>query len=99
MILHFSQIVCRSVIFNTKESWTDPLPHAHQESDGCFLVFQAAIIVEVEGERVTIGPREFCGFPRGTYHQVLKVQAMAVQPIRPGRCCLVIIRTIGTNLL
>jgi len=59
--------------FNTKEGWTDPLPHAHQESDGCFLVFQGTIIVEVEGERVTIGPREFCGFPRGTYHQVLEV--------------------------
>ncbi len=59
--------------FNTKEAWTDPLPHAHQESDECFLVFQGAIIVEVERERVTIGPREFCGFPRGTYHQVVEV--------------------------
>ena len=59
--------------FNTKEDWTDPLPHAHQESDECFLVFRGAIIVEVEGERVVIGPREFCGFPRGIYHQVVKV--------------------------
>jgi hypothetical protein len=59
--------------FNTMEAWTDQLPHAHQESDECFLVFQGAIIVEVEGERVTIGPREFCGFPRGTYHQVVEV--------------------------
>jgi len=59
--------------FNTEEAWTDPLPHAHQESDECFLVFQGTIIVEVEEERVTIGPREFCGFPRGTYHQVVEV--------------------------
>jgi mannose-6-phosphate isomerase-like protein (cupin superfamily) len=59
--------------FNTKEGWTDPLPHAHQESDECFLVFRGTIIVEVEGERVTIGPREFCGFPRGAYHQVVEV--------------------------
>jgi len=59
--------------FNTKEDWTDPLPHAHQESDECFVVFQGAIVVEVEGERVTIGPREFCGFPRGIYHQVVEV--------------------------
>ena len=60
--------------FNTKGAWTDPLPHAHQESDECFLVFQGTIIVEVEGERVTIGPREFCGFPRGSYHQVVEVR-------------------------
>jgi mannose-6-phosphate isomerase-like protein (cupin superfamily) len=59
--------------FNTQDGWTDPLPHAHQESDECFLVFQGSIIVDVEGERVTIGPREFCGFPRGTYHQVVEV--------------------------
>ena len=58
---------------NSKEAWTDPLPHAHQESDECFLVFQGTMIVEVEGERVTIGPHEFCGFPRGTYHQVVGV--------------------------
>ena len=30
-------------------------------------------MVEVEGERVSIGPREFCGFPRGTYHQAVEV--------------------------
>lgn len=62
------------IYFNTKEGWTDPLPHAHQEGDECFLVFQGTIIVEVEGERVTIGPCEFCGFPRGTYHQVVEIQ-------------------------
>jgi mannose-6-phosphate isomerase-like protein (cupin superfamily) len=59
--------------FNTKETWTDPLPHAHQESDECFLVFQGTIIVEVVGERVAIGPREFCSFSRGTFHQVVQV--------------------------
>ena len=59
--------------FNTNEAWTDPLPHAHQESDECFLVFQGTIIVDVEGEQVTIEPQEFCGFPRGTYHQVVEV--------------------------
>jgi len=36
-------------------------------------VLQGTIIVEVEGERVAIGPREFCGFPRGTYHQIVEV--------------------------
>lgn len=60
--------------FNTQEGWTDPLPHAHQESDECFLLLQGTIIVAVEGERVTIGPREFCCIPRGIYHQVVEVR-------------------------
>ena len=58
---------------NTEEGWTDALPHAHQESDECFIVLQGSIVVEVEGERFTIGPREFCCFPRGMYHQVVEV--------------------------
>lgn len=61
------------IYFNTKEGWTDPLPHAHQESDECFLVLQGTLIFEVEGERVTIGPHEFCAFPQGTYHQTVEV--------------------------
>lgn len=31
--------------FNTMEGWTDPLPHAHQESDECFLVLQGTLIL------------------------------------------------------
>lgn len=58
---------------NTEEGWVDHLPHAHQESDECFIVLQGSIAVEVEGERFTIGPREFCCFPRGMYHQVVDV--------------------------
>jgi mannose-6-phosphate isomerase-like protein (cupin superfamily) len=58
---------------NTYEGWIDSLPHAHQESDECFIVLQGSIIVEVEGERFTIGPREFCCFPSGVYHQVVAV--------------------------
>jgi mannose-6-phosphate isomerase-like protein (cupin superfamily) len=58
---------------NTQEAWSDPLPHAHQASDECFIVLRGRITVEVEGERFTIGPREFCCFPRGVYHQVIAV--------------------------
>ncbi len=75
--------------FKTQEGWTDPLPHAHQESDECFLVFQGMILVEVEGERVTIGPREFCGFPRGIYHQVVEV--------RPPVECLILRSPTGSD--
>jgi mannose-6-phosphate isomerase-like protein (cupin superfamily) len=58
---------------NTQEAWSDPLPHAHKESDECFVVLKGSIIVEVEGERFTIGPREFCCFPQGVFHQVIAV--------------------------
>ena len=62
---------------NTEEEWVDPLPHAHQESDECFIILRGSVVVEVEGERFTIGPREFCCFPRGVYHQVVSVQTPA----------------------
>ena len=58
---------------NTTEEWADATPHAHQESDECFIVLKGSLIVEVEGERFTIGPREFCCFPRGVYHSIIKV--------------------------
>lgn len=58
---------------NTTEAWRDPIPHVHQESDECFIVLQGTLIVEVEGERFAIGPREFCCFPRGVYHSILEV--------------------------
>ncbi len=58
---------------NTEEPWADPGPHMHLESDECFIVLRGSIVVEVEDERYTIGPREFCCFPRGVYHQVVEV--------------------------
>ena len=48
---------------NTSEPWRDPIPHAHLESDECFVVLRGPLIVEVEGECYTVGPREFCCFP------------------------------------
>ncbi len=59
--------------FQTTESWQDPLPHAHQSSDECYLLLRGSLILEIEGERVTLGPREFCCLPSGTYHQVVEV--------------------------
>lgn len=58
---------------NTNEPWADPGLHAHQESDECFIVLRGTLIVEVEGQRHTIGPREFCCFPAGVYHAVVAV--------------------------
>jgi quercetin dioxygenase-like cupin family protein len=34
---------------------------------------KGSIIVEVEGERYTIGEREFCCFPVGVMHSVVEV--------------------------
>lgn len=58
---------------NTSEVWADPEPHAHQESDEIFVVLRGSIEVEVEGARRTVGPREFCCFPRGVVHQLVRV--------------------------
>jgi mannose-6-phosphate isomerase-like protein (cupin superfamily) len=45
----------------------------HMESDECFFVLRGSLLVEVKGERVMIGPHEFCCFPRGVYHSVVQV--------------------------
>lgn len=57
---------------NTTKGWADDKPHAHLESDEIFIVLRGSIVVEVEGERFTIGPREFCCFPRGIFHSVIE---------------------------
>ena len=58
---------------NTDHAWADPAPHAHLSSDECFIVLRGTLVVEVEGERVRIGPRELCCFPAGVYHAVVEV--------------------------
>ncbi len=59
---------------NTTTPWADSSPHMHLESDEIFVVLSGVIVVEVEGERFTVGPREFCCFPAGVYHAVVEVQ-------------------------
>jgi mannose-6-phosphate isomerase-like protein (cupin superfamily) len=59
---------------NTTDGWADPTPHLHRESDECFVVLRGTLIVEVEGERFAIGPREFCCFPAGVWHAVVEVR-------------------------
>ena len=60
---------------NTNESWVGDgeRPHKHLHSDECFIVLQGGLVVEVDGRRVAIGPREFCCFPAGQYHAVIEV--------------------------
>ena len=58
--------------FNTNESWEDPLPHAHQDSDECYLVLCGGLVLEIEGEQVVLEPRDFCCLPRGTYHRIIQ---------------------------
>ncbi len=60
---------------NTGESWVGngERPHKHLHSDEWFIVLQGSLEVEVDGHRVTIGPREFCCFPAGQYHAIVAV--------------------------
>jgi len=60
---------------NTDGHWQDPNLHYHTESDECFIVLRGKLVVEVEGQRYTIGPREFCCFPAGVYHAVVEVHS------------------------
>jgi mannose-6-phosphate isomerase-like protein (cupin superfamily) len=60
---------------NTDTNWvgSGEVSHLHTLSDECFIVLSGSLVVEVEGERFTVGPREFCCFPAGQYHAVLEV--------------------------
>ncbi|MSP14648.1 MAG: cupin domain-containing protein [Chloroflexi bacterium] len=59
----------------TDLSWvgSGETPHMHLLSDECFIVLAGSLIVEVNGERFTVGPREFCCFPAGLNHAIIEV--------------------------
>lgn len=60
---------------HTDENWVGAgeRPHQHLHSDECFIVLRGSLVVEVDGRRFTIGPREFCCFPAGQLHAVVAV--------------------------
>lgn len=64
---------------NTDKTWveTPELPHYHKASDEMFIVLQGALHVEVNGQVHRIGPREFCCFPAGQWHSVVRVELPA----------------------
>jgi mannose-6-phosphate isomerase-like protein (cupin superfamily) len=60
--------------YNHQEGpWRDGPAHAHTQSDECFIVLKGRLVVQVDDERYTIGPREFCCFRRGVIHCILEV--------------------------
>lgn len=59
---------------NTTVGWTDDGRHSHTESDEVFIVLEGTVVVEVDGERVEIGPGEFCCFGVGVVHSVVETR-------------------------
>lgn len=57
---------------NTDTGWRDDRSHAHLASDEIFVVLEGTVVVDVEGDRVAIGPGEFCCFPAGMQHAVVE---------------------------
>jgi mannose-6-phosphate isomerase-like protein (cupin superfamily) len=63
------------VWFNDRaEPWSDPGPHFHTGSDEVFVVLEGALLVDVDGEHVRVGPGEFCCFPAGLVHQIVSIE-------------------------
>jgi mannose-6-phosphate isomerase-like protein (cupin superfamily) len=61
------------VWFNNSDfEWTDERPHAHRSSDEIFIVLEGTVVVEVGGQRVSVGTNEFCCFPSGLPHQIVE---------------------------
>jgi mannose-6-phosphate isomerase-like protein (cupin superfamily) len=59
---------------NTTRGWQDDGRHAHGESDEIFIVLEGTVVVDVDGERVEVGPGEFCCFPPGLPHAVIETR-------------------------
>ena len=59
---------------NTHKSWIDASPHYHEKSDEIFIVLKGILHVEVDGEIHRIGPREYCCFPAGQWHSIVRVE-------------------------
>jgi mannose-6-phosphate isomerase-like protein (cupin superfamily) len=64
---------------NTEETWVEtPEPlHCHRKSDEMFIVLRGALHVEVDGVVYRIGQHEFCCFPAGQWHSVVRVETPA----------------------
>ena len=64
---------------NTDKTWVEsPEPlHYHKGSDEIFVVLKGALHVEVEGQVHRIAEREFCCFPAGQWHAVVRVELPA----------------------
>lgn len=57
---------------NRSESWSEEKAHAHKECIECFIVTKGAILVDIEGEEHLIQEGEFCYFPQGVFHRIVK---------------------------
>jgi len=55
----------------------DERSHAHERSDEFFIVLSGSLVVEVEGEAHVVGPGQYCHFPIGVFHRIVR----AVPPI------------------
>lgn len=62
---------------NTDEPWMDAFAHYHEKSDEIFIVLRGALHVEVDGQIHRIGEREFCCFPAGQWHSIVRVEVPA----------------------
>jgi mannose-6-phosphate isomerase-like protein (cupin superfamily) len=60
---------------NTDKTWADTAPHYHEHSDEIFIVLRGALHVDVDGHTHRIGGGEFCCFPAGQWHSVVRVEA------------------------
>jgi mannose-6-phosphate isomerase-like protein (cupin superfamily) len=59
---------------NTTSGWRDDGSHAHEHSDEIFIVLEGTVVVDVDGERVEMGPGEFCCFPARLRHAVIETR-------------------------
>jgi mannose-6-phosphate isomerase-like protein (cupin superfamily) len=66
---------CFQLLSNdTLVSWSDSSPHQHSASDEMFVVMEGTVIFHVDGQEVAVAAGEFCAFPAGLTHGVLRAE-------------------------
>ncbi len=62
------------VVLGTIEFGGQADPHAHPGNEQGFFVLEGKALVEIAGERETIGPNDFVFLPKGAMHKVVPLE-------------------------
>jgi mannose-6-phosphate isomerase-like protein (cupin superfamily) len=68
--------------FKGKLAW-----HKHDDEDELFMVVYGQLVIELEDNKLSLGPGDFCVIPKGTLHN----------PVAAEECGIVLVETVTTK--
>jgi mannose-6-phosphate isomerase-like protein (cupin superfamily) len=70
----FLSTAVQAIHFVGDASWADERSHAHEQSDEIFVVLEGRIVIATASGEVTVSAEEFCCFPAGVEHAVVRAE-------------------------